>query len=188
MAPARTLLALAAFAVVSCAASAHELADNRATLVLRDRTHLSLTLFIRYTEAVHRALAPRASYGEFLLALSTMSAGDFEKQLRRAHDSLQSGIRVTVDGGREAMLSNWTWPDPGRAQKLFQREVMEATVGDEHRHAEPVEIRADVASAAAITSASVRFGAAFGNVLLVWYQPRQTWVEAGQASPTVRFR
>jgi hypothetical protein len=187
MALARTLLTLAACAVLSCAASAHELTDNRATLVLRDRTHLSLTLFVRYTEAVRRALAPRASYGDFVLALSAMSPADFEKQLRRAHDKLQSGVRVTLDGGREAIVSNWHWPDPGRAQKLFQQEVMEATLGDGHRHAEPVEIRADIASTTAITSASVRFGAAFGNVLLVWYQPRQTWVAADQASPNARF-
>lgn len=190
MAITRLLFAILAVGVVVSPTWAHELTDNRATLVLRDRTHLSMTLYVRYTEAIHRALAPGANYGEFLLAMSALSPADFQKQLRRAHDTIQSGMQVALGGMREHALSNfsWSWPDPARAQQLFQQQVMEATVGTAgHRHEEPVEVRADVTSAKEITSASIRFSDALGKVLIVWYRPRQSWVEAGQPSPLMKF-
>jgi hypothetical protein len=190
MAIMRLLIAILAIGVAASPTCAHELTDNRATLVLRDRTHLSLTLFVRYTEAIHRALAPAANYGEFLLAMSALSPADFQKQLRLAHDTIQSGMQVTLGGRRERAITNfsWIWPDPVRAQQLFQQQVMEATVGTTgHRHEEPVEVRADVTSAKEITSASVRFSDALGKVLIVWYRPRQAWVEAGQPSPLMKF-
>jgi hypothetical protein len=182
----RSALATLTAIVLVSAAGAHELTDNRATLVLRDRTHLSMTLYLRYTEAVHKALAPQAGYGEFLVAVSALGAADFEKQMQRAHQTLQSGMRITLNERQAAGFSNWAWPDPGKTQRLFQQQVMEATLGG-HHHEEPVEVRADVISTTEIRTASVEFGRALGKVLLVWYRPQQSWMDPGQKSPPLRF-
>jgi hypothetical protein len=184
----RAILAILLSALGATAAHAHELADNRASLVLRDPTHLSLMLYIRYTEALHKALAPETNYGEFLLTHSAMKPEDFQRQVRRAQEKLQSGVRVTLNGKQEVPIVDWVWPDAARAQSLFRQEVMEATVGGAGRHHdEPIEVRADVMHDREIKGASIRFPEAFGKVLLVWYRARQTWVEASRSSPTVTF-
>jgi hypothetical protein len=61
---------------------AHELQDNRATRVLRDEYHLSLTLFINYTDALFLALAPKRPFQEFLLVYSAM--GQFAEEFQKA--------------------------------------------------------------------------------------------------------
>lgn len=42
-------------------AQAHELESNRATLVLRDAQHVSLTFFVDYPAVLHQVLAPNRS-------------------------------------------------------------------------------------------------------------------------------
>lgn len=181
-------LALLATFVLMPVAWAHELMDNRATLVLRDRTHLSLTMYLRYTEAVHKALAPGTSYWEFLTAVAALSPPDLEKQMRRAHEALQAGTRIYLDGMQPSAFSNWAWPEPATTQRLFQQRLMEATVGGgPHHHEEPIEVHADVISTSGVRSASVEFSKALGRVLLVWYRPRQSWVDAGKKSESIKF-
>jgi hypothetical protein len=180
-------LALVATLVLVPVAGAHELMDNRATLVMRDRAHLSLAMYLRYTEAVHNVLAPGTSYWEFLTAISALSPAEFEKQMHRAHDALQTGTRIYLDGMQARAFSNWTWPEPTTAQRLFQQRLMNATVGGgAHQHEEPIEVHADVVSTSDVRNVSVEFGKALGKVLLVWYRPRQAWVNVGQRSPSIR--
>lgn len=183
----RALALLAIFAAGPTAAS-HELTDNRATVVLRDASHLSLTMYLRYTEAVQKVLAPRSGYWEFVTAVSALSPSDFEKQIRSAHEALQAGTRLSVDGRTPSAFSNWTWPTPTRSQHLFQQRQMEATVGGgPHRHEEPIEVRAEFAATRAVRGVNVEFSEALGKVLLVWYRPRQAWVSAGEPSALIKF-
>jgi hypothetical protein len=186
----RILLLAALLGILSAPAThAHEIEDNRAALVLRDQTHLSLTLYLRYTEAVHRALARGQSYGEFLLVLSAMTPEDFHRQMLRAQAKLQSGTRITLNGQQEVPITGWVWPDSARVQSLIRQQVMEATVGGgAHVHAEPLEVRADVTYERDITGASIQFAEELGKVLLVWYRASQIWVDARQPSPMVKFQ
>jgi hypothetical protein len=50
------MLASITFGATLLVAPIHELQDNRATLVLRDKTHQSVTLYVNFTDALHRAL------------------------------------------------------------------------------------------------------------------------------------
>ncbi len=183
----RALAFLAIFAVGPTAAS-HELTDNRATVVLRDASHLSLTMYLRYTEAVQKVLAPRSGYWEFVTAVSALSPSDFEKQMRGAHEALQAGTRVYIDGRTPRAFSNWTWPTSTSSQRLFQQRLMEATVGGgSHQHEEPIEVRAEFASTGTVRGVNVEFSKALGKVLLVWYRPRQAWLNAGEPSALIKF-
>src|SRR5579871_2475662 len=88
-------------------AAGHELQENRATLVLRERGHVSVTLYIAYTEALYQALAPQRPYAAFLLVYSAMKPEDLQKELLRAQARFQSGTRVYASTGKEIPLSNW---------------------------------------------------------------------------------
>lgn len=184
----RTLTTTILVALLAFPTTAHELQDNRATLVLRDRTHLSVTVYISYSEALHKTLAPQRPFQEFLLTYSAMSLELLEKELKLAQKRFQLATRVLLASGGEAVLTNWVWPDAKRVQSLLQQRVMQAVVdANGHFHETPMEIHADANAAADISGLQVQFPEEFGRVLVVAYRPNQFWVERKNLSPMIRF-
>lgn len=166
----------------------HELEENRATLVMRAPQHLSLTLYLSYTEVLHRAMAPDKSIQEFLLACSALKVEELDKQLKQVQARFEAGTRVQLEPGGEAAPANWAWPSAAEVQTAARRRVMElVTATGGHSHEAPVEVRADVTGARAIVSARIRFPAEFQRVLVVAYRPAQFWVEAQGLSPAIPF-
>lgn len=180
--------ALALAALCAAGASAHELEDNRATLVLRGGNHLSLTLYIALPEALHQALAPQRSFDEFILVFSAMKPEDFQRALLSAQAKFESSTRVTVAPGGELPLKNWVWPEARQVQAALQQRVMQAVAAPgAHSHPEPFEVRAEAAAGAAVSSLQVRFPPEFRKVLVVAFRPAQVWVESNALSPVIRF-
>ena len=172
---------------LTTAAAAHELPANRVSLVLRDENHLSLTCFIDYTAALHRALAPQRALQDFVLQYSAMKPAEFQKELLRAQQKFKAGTTLALPTGQALTLSHWRWPEPSRAQQLLQQRAMQSVVGaGEHGHETPFEIHAEVASARPIASVVIRLPDEFGKLLVVSYRPRQAWV-APHASATISF-
>ena len=91
----RQLILLMIYSFAAPVAQAHDLDENRATLVLRDRTHLSVTLYLNYAQALHRALLPHREYGAFLLMYSSMKPDDLEKELQSAQAKFELEKRMT---------------------------------------------------------------------------------------------
>lgn len=181
-------IALALSLLRSKTALSHELPANRATLVLRDQTHLSLTLYIDYIETLHRALAPNKSARDFLLITSALTPQEFQQQLQRAQAKLDAETRATLNGASTVTIAGWVWPEPAKIQSLIQQQVMAAMVGaGEHSHAAPIEIRANITHTKPISEATIQFAEAFGKMLVVWYRPKQTWVAPKQLSPVMKF-
>lgn len=169
-------------------ANAHELMVNRATLVLRDDTHVTLTLYIAYADALHAALAPKQSTAEFLTMYSAMNPQALQKELNRAQVQFQAGTKLYLASGQPIALTNWFWPDPKQVQAMMQQRIMQAMVDPAgHAHDEPLEIHADANAAQKIVGLRMQFAPEFQQVLLVWYRPTQTWVEPNTWSPAIRF-
>ena len=172
---------------LALACPAHELVDNRATLVLRERNHLSVTVYLSYPEALHQALLPQREFAAFLLIYSSMDAAQFEKELARAQKRFQAQIHVFAPE-KEAALSGWVWPDAKTVQAMLRERVMRAMVDPNvHAHEAPLELRAEAVAAQEITGARVQFPAEWQRVLVVWYRPSQQWVEGNTVSPVLRF-
>lgn len=185
----RQFILLIACCLAAPVAQAHDLQENRATLVLRDQTHLSLTLYINYAEALHRALLPNREYGAFLLIYSSIKPDDLKKELQRAQSKFEADIRILPKGapeGRAIKLTAWTWPDTKQVQAMLQHQVMQAMV-DGHVHEPPTEIHADGISSQEVASVTVRFPAEFEKVLVVSYRPNQVWADPRSASPEIKF-
>jgi hypothetical protein len=168
--------------------AAHDLEENRATLVMRDRTHLSITLYLNYSEVLHRALLPNREFGAFLLIYSSMKPEDLQKELQKAQTRLEAGIEMVSPSpaGSKLKLSGWKWPDAKQVQSLLQHQVMQAMI-DGHVHEPPTEIVLDAVSPYAIGSLTVRFPDEFRKVLVISYRPNQVWVEGKEASPAITF-
>lgn len=167
---------------------AHELQDNRATLVLRDKTHLSLTLFIAYPEALHLALVPKRPFPEFLVMYSSMKPDDLQKELLRAQSKFQASTRLYLSPGGEVAFTNWIWPQPKQVQALLRQRVMQSMVDPNgHSHDAPLEIHADANAQKDIASVRIQFPDEFQKVLVVATRPSQFWVERQSLSPEIKF-
>jgi hypothetical protein len=176
--------------VLTQAAVAHELQDNRATLVLRDRQHLALTLFVDYPKVLHQVLAPQSNMQEFVMLHSAMPLPEFQTQLLVAQRKLQGATSVLLSTGKTAALSQWVWPDATSVHKLLQQRTMQAIVAPkDHAHLVPMEIRAETTSSNANDFKSVRLQlpSALQPVLVVSYQPQQVWLKPNAPSPVISF-
>ena len=186
----RTLIAWAACIVLlaSSVVAAHELAENRATLVLRDKTHLTLTLYVALPELMYRTLGTGKSFGAFLVQYSALDPTTFQRELLRAQAQIEQGTHVFLEDGRPLPLGRWQWPDPAAAQAMLRDRVMHETVGgDVDSHGEPAEIRAETTAQRDIHSVSVQFPAVLQQVLVVAYRPTQAWVSPGARSASIEF-
>jgi hypothetical protein len=169
-------------------AGAHGLAENRATFVLRDQNHVSVTLFITFSEALHRVLAPERSFQEFVLAHAAMPPEIFKSALFEAERSFQAETQAQTADGHRLLFERWIWPDPATVQLALRERAMQALVApNDHAHEAALEVRAECQSAKAIHSVRATFPAAFARVLVVSYQPKQVWVEPLRASPEITF-
>jgi len=167
---------------------AHELLANRATLVLRDDTHVSMTLYIAYADALHAALAPRQTTAEFLTMYSAMNLQALQKELTRAQVLFQAGIKLYLPSGQPIALGNWIWPDPHQVQSMIQQRIMQAMVDPTgHAHDEPLEIHVDANAPQKVVALRAQFPVQFQQVLVVWYHPSQVWVVPNTWSPALRF-
>ena len=180
-------VALGLTLILAPAMRAHDLQDNRATLVLRDNSHVSLTLYIPNADALHAALAPQKPIAEFMMVYSAMKPELLQKELLRAQAKFQAETRLYQASGKELPLENWVWPDAKQVQAMLQQRIMQAMVDPAGHHEEPLEIRADANSREEITAVRIQFPEEFQRVLVVSYRPNQLWVEPKSWSPAIRF-
>lgn len=171
-------------------AAAHELQDNRATLVLRDRQHLSLTLFVDYPKVLHQVLAPQSTAQEFMLVHAAMKPHEFQVQLLAAQRKLQDSTSLVMGNGKKSAFAPWVWPDAASVQKLLQQRAMQAVVApNDHAHMVPMQIRAEAKSgnASDFRSVTLQLPAALQQVLVVSYQPKQVWLKPNATPPVISF-
>lgn len=167
---------------------AHELLENRATLVQREATFVSMTLYIDLPEALHRALAPQRSFEAFAVTHANLPLDAFKTVLMPALIRMQSETHVTTGKGRVLAVERWLWPEPARVQASLRERLMEAVLAPgDHAHVVPLEVRAELRSGKPITSLRVQFTPALGRVMVVSYRPRQVWVEPRSPSPDITF-
>ena len=180
------VLAAALFAAVP--GVAHELDSSRATILLRDGNHVSMTLYINLPEVLRRTLAPERGFGEFVLVYSAMAPDKFRDAVRAAETRLAEATRLTDATGAAPARSGWTWPDAERTQAEF-RTLAAAflTAPGEPPHDDPVAVHAEFQTARPTSSLKVTFPPQLDAVLTVYYRPQQVWLGPGRPSPPLNF-
>ena len=168
--------------------SAHELAENRATMVLRDQNHVAITLYLNYSEVLHRTLAPKQNFAEFVLAFSALPPAQFAAQLQKAQTQLQTQIKVLPRPATDASMQRWVWPEATTVQALLRDRAMQILAApNDHAHQPPLEVRVELQTTARVTAVSAVFPQEFGRVLVVSYRPQQAWAEPGEAAAHIKF-
>ncbi|MFO1493039.1 MAG: hypothetical protein U1F26_00075 [Lysobacterales bacterium] len=162
------------------ALGAHELQANRATLVLRDRQHVQLSLYVDLIPALAQALAPEQPASEFLLAAAAMPPEAFADWYHDGVLRLQKDTVVKDADGQRLTVTHWQWPAAEDLRQSLQTWTMEALVAPTaHHHAIISEVRAEASAGRVMSGLSLRLPTAFGDVLVVWYQPQQQVLQAG---------
>jgi hypothetical protein len=168
--------------------SAHELSENRATMVLRDQNHVAITLYLNYAEVLHRTLAPEQRFSEFVLAFAALPPEQCAAQLRTVQARFQTQTKVLPRPAVEATLQSWEWPAATRVQALLRDRAMQMLAApNEHGHDTALEVRVSLKTSARVSAVSARFPPEWGRVLVVSYRPNQTWAEPTEAATEIKF-
>lgn len=169
-------------------ADAHELAENRLTMVSRDRTHIALTFFLDYPVLLHRILVPKLSFQEFLVVYSTMPLEQLDRELLRAQRKFRDGTLLTTPQGSKLEASNWVWPGLLSVQTLLRQQAMQVIVGAAtHQHEAPTEVRAEVATSQEVGTINLELVEEVRPILVVSYRPSQVWIQTNAISTEIRF-
>ena len=167
---------------------AHEAEVNKATLVLREGNHLSLSLFLRLDDSMYRMSLKKVPYQEFLLAHASMSAAEFEKAWLPVQEQLQKSVQLLDAQNQPLTLRKWQWPKPEKVQAVIQENLMQATVAaGHHHHPALLEIRAEASAPAALSTVRLQVHTVWQPLLVVSYRPSQTVLEAGKPPVSIRF-
>ena len=175
--------------VAACStAAAHELQENRATLVQRDASFVTITLYIDLPAALHRTLAPQQSFEAFALAHANLPPAVFKARLMQAAGRMQAETRVTAAKGLALAFDQWAWADAARVQAALLERLMDSVVArGGHSHMAPSEVHAELRSTLPITALRVQFTPSLGRVMVVSYRPRQVWVDTNNVSSSITF-
>lgn len=168
--------------------AAHELESSRATLILRDGNHVSMTLYLNLPEVLRKAIAPERGFGEFVLVYSAMEPDRFAAAVKAAEARLETGTRLTDGAGVAPARSAWSWPEAQSTQaelRMLAAELL--TAPKEPPHDDPVAVRAEFQTVRPTSSLRVAFPTEMDGVLTVFYRPGQVWLEPGKPSPPLDF-
>ena len=176
------------FAFSASLSLAHELPDNRLTLVQRAPNHITMTFYINYIDALHDTLSPQSSEQAFVLTYSSMAPEAFQKELQRAQFKFETGTKIMLESNKPVAISNWVWPDAQRIQSLLQERAMQALVAPgAHNHAVPIELRAEIKTDVTMDAIKLQLPEEFQPVTVVSYRPKQVSLNAKSAPVLIKF-
>ena len=152
---------------------AHELPDDRVTIVQREPTHLSITFYVDEVGLLHRLIAPKSSRSEFLLACAGAQPEQLRLRVQRAQASFERELQLLA-GGQTLAIAPLHWPLVNDTLRRLQDGAMATiTTGSDHDRVQPVEITTDALSSTAFESVTFMTPPSLPKLLIVSYRPTQ---------------
>jgi len=169
-------------------AEAHEVTTNRATLVLREANHLSLTLRINLANLMRDVLVPKKAPNEFLEQFAAMPSGEFEAQYLRVQTHVQTQTRLVLSSGKSVSLGQWRWPDTKRLQAEIRDNAMQMAVSP-HDHLPELdnEVYVEGTSKEELSEVTLQLARQLRPILVVNYRPHQVWMAPQTSEIRLRF-
>lgn len=168
--------------------AAHELPENRATVVLRDKNHVSITLRIDLVSAMQRALAGKQPLPEFILTHGAMSGADFRRVYDLARGRFERDTQLTLPSAPTPLAATWRWPDAASLHALLREQAMrQVTDPAVHAHGDAVEISLDARAERDISAINLKLPVAWQPVVVVSYRPTQARLNSPSGQLPIRF-
>lgn len=156
--------------------NAHDINSNKITLIMREKSHVSLIMSVNILKAMNQFLAPQTKYADFVLAFSNMDSKLFQKEYEKTKSKLTSGIQVSSSDQGKLIIRDWKWPQASVVQKQFQEYVMELVTGSHDHTKEPLlEVFAEIIDKADKTKIQVQIPKEIQPILFISYKPTTIW-------------
>lgn len=159
---------------LSGGAVAHEVEETRATLVLRDQRHVSLSLYLNPARVAHQLLSPEQPWRSFLGVMAAMPlevfAGNWAKVVRMTE------TEFLIQNGKAApqRLSGWQWPAIAQVHNQIRQQAMASiAIPNQAAHEEPIEVRAQFQAAQPLERPTIRAPRVLRPITLVASRPVQ---------------
>lgn len=158
--------------------TAHELASDRLTVVMREPGHIALEFRIDELTLLRRLLASDATVDEFMISMAAMSDTTFDEVVDRGRFRFESQVVILDQNDSKLALLNWHWTSKDKLREKIRELAMAAVVGGElHSHDSANVITADAISVSPISRITLRLPKQTSKILVVAYRPRQTAVD-----------
>ena len=165
---------------------AHEIEGNRLQVVIRDSSHIQLSLWLNLVDAM-MAEVPAAAAMPWLAQHAAMSPGDFAATWQQHQTRLEQALALRVQDQAVPML-RWTWPAAATLQQQIRTRTMQMTVAPtDHVHAQVLEVRAEGRARRAVRDVSVQVPPAWQPILITVSRPQQQWLQKGAGSARFEF-
>ena len=171
-------------------AHAHEIQANRLTLIQRDTSHLSLRWQIDLISALQRTLEPKSEAVSFQVKLLSLPQTQFEAALKRTQSHIEKELELVIDKPKSKARirltpKSWRWPKPSELRNHLQQLTAAAVLrqsgqlsGSDHDHPEFFEVTAELVEPAYdLSNMTIKTPEVLGKVMLVYYRPRQLWLD-----------
>lgn len=182
-------------------AHTHEIHANRLTLIQRDASHLSLRWQIDLVSALQRTLEPNSEAVPFQVKLLSLPQTQFEAALKRTQSHIEKELELVVDKPKSKSRirltpKSWRWPKPIELRKHLQ-ELTAAEVlrqsgqlsASDHDHSEFFEITAELVEPQYdLSNIAIKTPSVLGKVMLVYYRPRQIWLDPKSPPEFISFK
>ena len=166
-------LASATF-LMSAMLLAHELPDDRVTIVQREPTHVSITFYVDEVGLLHRLIAPKSSRSEFLLACASLPQAALAGRLQAARTAFESEVTVRGAHHRNLVISAFRWPTLADTQRLLKESALTLlTTGSDHERGVLTEIDADATADESVDSIIFVKPRSLPRLVTVSYRPLQ---------------
>ena len=126
-------------------ASAHDINSNKISLIMREKSHISVVMNINLLKAMNHVVSPQVKYADFIMTFSNMEPKLFQREYEKTKTKIISGLIVFAKDQSKLSTRDWKWPTPNELQNQFQIYVMELMTGNHDHTKEPIyEITAEI--------------------------------------------
>ena len=156
--------------------TAHDINSNKITLIMREKTHVSLIMSINLLKAMNLILAPQIKYADFILTFSNMDPKLFQKEYEKTKIKISSGIILLSKDQNKLPTREWKWPLASVLQSQCQVFVMELMTGNHDHSKEPIlEVSTEIIDKTDKSSIQIQVLKEIQPVLLISYKPVTNW-------------
>ena len=156
--------------------SAHDINSNKITLIMREKSHVSLIMNINLLKAMNLILAPQTKYADFILTFSNMDPKLFQKEYEKTKIKISSGIILLSKDQSKLPTREWKWPLASVLQSQCQVFVMELMTGNHDHSKEPIlEVSTEIIDKTDKSSIQIQVLKEIQPILLISYKPVTNW-------------
>ena len=168
--------------------NSHEVIENRASIVLRNKNHLQISIYLNIGQVLYLMSNQKEEWTSFISFYAALSDAQFNEEIKKTKLLIQNGIYIQSIIGTNLQITAWRWPDNKSLREHIRNLAMQALVAPElHGHAKPIEIFAQSIDTKNISNLSIGIIPALRPMTIVTTEPKLYRLESSQSLKVIQF-